>query len=1013
MSRLNLFFLGPPRIETDGAPIKMDNRKTTALLAYLAVTGERHRRDSLLNLLWPDYDQTRARNVLRQNLYALNKALAGDCLDVDRETIRLNPNADIWLDVDEFHNYLSECRTHGHPSTEVCPNCIKPLTKAVELYQDEFLKGFSLQDSVNFDDWQFSQAHSLHSEMVNALERLVACLSQQGQFEEAIAHCQRWLELDRTNEAAHRHLMESCARTGRRAAALRQYEECVKVLKNELATSPQEETTKLYEAIKENAFSLKREVKVTEVPPLKSLDIPKHNLPVQLTSFIGREREIEEVKQLLNTTHLLTLTGSGGCGKTRLALQVAADLVGDFKDGVWFVELASLSDPVLVPQKVASALGISEQSGLPISDALSDYLRQKQIILVLDNCEHLIDACASLAENLLRACPNLRMLTTSRQTLEIAGETSWRVPSLSLPDPEHEGTAAASDLMEYEAVKLFIDRAGAALPGFIFADRNAQVVAQICYRLDGIPLAIELATARVKVLTVEQISSRLDDRFRLLTGGIRSALPRQKTLRAMMDWSYNLLSEEERLLLNRLPVFAGGWSLSAVEGICAGDGIEGYEVLDLVGSLVDKSLVVVEEVSSTEEGDGEARYSLLETVREYASEKLEESGGAEALRGHHADFFQELAQEAEPELHGPDHSVWLDRLEKELDNMRAALAWGKRREGREEGWMRTAVALWWFWFVRGYLSEGRKWLEGVVEENSGASVSLRSKALFRGGSLSFSQGDYRQAAEMCEESLTLSREIGDKLGVAWSLSILGTGSWFQGDEERAMGMVEESLALSREIGDKFGIAITLGFKGMAAQKKGDYRQASEMCEESLALFREIGYKGGIAAALRLLGGIALNEGDYERGQALGEESLALCRETGSKPGVAFALLHLGRVAKYRGDYRQAAEMYEESLTLSQELGTKGEITECLEELGEVAVAQGQPDRGGRLFGAAEALREEMGNPIRVHERSSDYDQRVAAARAELGEEAFAEEWEEGRAMTIEEAIDYVLTVESG
>ena len=423
----------------------------------------------------------------------------------------------------------------------------------------------------------------------------------------------------------------------------------------------------------EQVYQLLHSDLTSEFPPLKSLDTLRHNLPVQLTSFIGREREIEEVKKLLSSSRLVTLTGSGGCGKTRLSLQAAAELIEEYPEGLWLVELASLTDPGLVPQTLASVLGMREVPGRPLLETLSDYLKARNLLLVLDNCEHLVEACAELASSLLGACPNLKILATSREGLGVAGETTWNVPSLSMPEPQR--LPPMESLSQYEAVRLFIERAESVQPGFEVTDQNAPAVAQICHRLDGIPLAIELAAARVRVLSVEQINARLEDRFRLLTGGSRIAMPRQRTLRGAVEWSYELLSEPEHLLFNRLSVFTGGFILEAVETVCAGEGVGADEVLDLLSLLVDKSLVMVGEGV-----EGEVRYRLLETLRQYGRERLAAIGEADETLRRHAAFFFALAEEAgqvqsQTIALGPQEAAWLDRLEQEHDNLRAALGW--------------------------------------------------------------------------------------------------------------------------------------------------------------------------------------------------------------------------------------------------------------------------------------------------------------------------------------------------
>ncbi len=435
------------------------------------------------------------------------------------------------------------------------------------------------------------------------------------------------------------------------------------------------------------------------------LETCPNNLPIQLSSFIGRERAIAELKGLLSTTRLLTLTGAGGSGKTRLALQMATNLLADFEHGVWWVELAALTDPTLVPQQVASSLGISEQPGRQLMDTLSDALQPKKLLLVLDNCEHLIAACAQLVETLLRSCADLRILTTSREAFTIPGETIWPVPSLGVPDAYH--LPPREGLVKYEAVHLFIERAVSVLPTFRLTQENASALAQVCRRLDGLPLAIELAAARVKVLSVEQIAARLDDSYRLLAGGSRTALPRQQTLQATIDWSHHLLSEKERILFRRLSVFMGGFTLEAAEAVCAGNGIEQDEVLDLLSHLIDKSLVAVAQRS------GEARYRLLETIRQYGQDKLQEFGEAANLRRNHCDWYVGLSERAESEILGARQGSWFDRLEVEHDNLRAALGWSLEQKEAETA-ARMGAAIWRFWLLRGYMSEGRRWLERAL-----------------------------------------------------------------------------------------------------------------------------------------------------------------------------------------------------------------------------------------------------------------------------------------------------------
>ncbi len=777
-----------------------------------------------------------------------------------------------------------------------------------------------------------------------------------------------------------------------------------------------------------------------QFPPLKSLDAFPNNLPRQLTGFIGREREMAEVKRLLTTTCLLTLTGTGGAGKTRLALQVAADVLEGYPDGVWLAELAALSDPALAPQTVAAALGVREVPGRPILETLLHYLQRKTLLLVLDNCEHLVTACAQLAGELLRTCSNLRILATSREALNIQGEIAWRVPSLSLP--ARREIPSLQRLAQFEAVRLFVERAAAAKPTFALTPENAAPVAAVVQHLDGIPLAIELAAARVPALSVDQIAARLDDRFRLLTRGSRASLPRQQTLRAALDWSYQLLTERERRVLRRLSVFAGGWTLEAAETVCRADEIEQLDVLDLLTQLVFKSLVV------TDEQNGDIRYRFLETVRQYGLEKLEESGETEAIRKRHRDWYLGLAERAEPELQGVRQAAWFDHLEAEHDNFRAALECSQT-PGEARAGMRLAKALIRFWAVRGFVGEGGERLASILTRPEAAEpTALRAQVLWGAGWLDFRQGhyqsaralleeslviqralkdrsgigqvlnalglvarrqgDYSAAHALHEESLTIAREMGDKLGISHALNNLGLITREEGNYAAALTFHEQSLAIRRELGDKINISQSLMNLGLVATAQKEYTLARRFYEESLALSRELGDRLGIAYVLNNLGDVAYHEWDDAAARALYDESLKIKRELQDKMGIAYTLNRLGRLVLRQGDVAAARTLYVESLALRQELWDRPGIAECFEGFAELAGAQGQPHRAARLIGAAEGLRETVGAPLPPSVRA-DYDSNIAAVRGSLGEAALAEAWAEGRTMTLEKAIDYALT----
>ena len=778
-----------------------------------------------------------------------------------------------------------------------------------------------------------------------------------------------------------------------------------------------------------------------DFPPIRSLDVLPNNLPRQLTSFIGREKEIAEVKRLLSTAYLITLTGSGGAGKTRLALQVAADVVEGYPDGVWLAEFAPVADPGLVPKTVASVLNVPEQPGRGMAETLADALRPKAVLLVLDNCEHLLAACANLAALLLRKCPALRILATSQEGLGVPGETLWRTPSLSVPDAG--SLPPPEDLAPYEAVRLFVERAMAIIPEFAIAHENASAVAQICQRLDGIPLAIELAAARVKVLSVEQIAARLDDRFRLLTGGSRIVLPRHQTLRAAIDWSHDMLSEPERILLRRLSVFAGVCTLDAIEQVCAGAGLASPDILDLLTRLVDKSLVIV---------DGQAkenRYRLLESVRQYGRDRLHDAGETADVRIQHRDWYVLLAERGEAKLEGRERDMWLDRLERESDNLRAALDWSLAHQDAD-ALMRLAKGLNRFWEIRGYWSEGLHWLDAALALDAGAPSPARARALDAAGALARLLGDTQRAVARLEESVTVYRALGNEKGMANALLLLGIAAYRQSNYDRAVTLLDQSTALSRSSGDKATMAFSTYLLGILARVRGDYGRAETLCQESLTLNQALGlkwraglaldglglvalcrrnyehakslfqqaltlheqegYRYGQAASLNSASLVAYLQGDQERAGALGEQSLALSRKTGDKGAMARSLSVLGRVALRQGNVEEAVAKFHESLVLFQELGERLGIIQTLEQLGIVAAASA-PIQGARLLGAAIGVRESIGAPLPPYERT-EHDTAIAQVRAVLDHDIFSAAWAEGRAMTLERAVEYALRGEA-
>ena len=731
-------------------------------------------------------------------------------------------------------------------------------------------------------------------------------------------------------------------------------------------------------------------------------EAPSPNLPTPATALIGRERDVEAVVRMMGgpETRLLTLTGPGGVGKTRLATEAARALLaaGSYPDGVFFVALAPLSDASLVLPTIGRSLpDAGETEGLSSSAALRVHLRDKRLLLVLDNFERLLGAAPEVTA-LMEACPGLAVLATSRAPLRVRGEREYPVAPLGVPDPTRVPRLA--DVAGAPAVELFVRRARQASPSFEPSEANAAAVAAICWRLEGLPLAIELAAARVRFLGPTALLSRLDRA--LEASGARDLPERQRTMRATLDWSHDLLSEPEKDLFARLSVFAGGFDLEAAETVGEDRRSDEGDVLLLLGRLVEQSLVLAEPGKV----DGGLRYRMLEPVRQYALEKLEEGDERDETRRRHARYYLALAERARPELKGPDQSSWLDRLEAEMDNLRAALGWSLDR-GDVEVALRMVAELWWFWYKRGHLNEGRRWLEEALGKSvspTGAPTPARAEALNGAGVMARNQADFEQAQTWLEESLALQRELGDERGAADVLVNLGTVALDRGDYPRSAALFEESLSLRRKLGDRWGIALALNNLGVVARARGDLAEAASLGEEGLGMFRALGDRAGVAMVLSNLGKVA-EEGDApaEAAEFYGE-SLALYRELGEKKSIALLGCRLGGISSIRGDHARAEALYDESLRLHGELGDRLGICQDLEGVAAMRAARGRPDSAARLWAAAEALRERIGAPPKRPERAR-YEPLVAKAREALGEEDFAKAWAEGRNLTPERALD--------
>jgi predicted ATPase/DNA-binding SARP family transcriptional activator len=921
-------------------------RKARNLIKLLALApGHRLHREQVIELLWPHLDPEAASNNLRKVLHIARRTLelprsssAVRYLQVQDDVLSLAPHGLLWVDVDAFDLAVGEARRRRD---------VAAYQAALDLYVGDLLP----ED--RYEDWSGSRRETLSQEYLSLLADLATIYESNGEYTRAIEALQQLLSRDAGREEAQRSLMRLYALSGQRQHALRQYQVLREALHREFEAEPEAASRRLHDDIVANRFPLPESqgLRLTR-PSLDFRSTGRTNLPLQLTSFVGRAREMAELQDRIASHRQLTLSGAAGVGKTRLALEVAARVLQDFPDGVWLVDLSVLADAALVPQGVASVLSIREEAGQPLTTVLGDYLLAKHALLLLDNCEHVAGACAQLAEYLLRRCPDVHVVATSREILGMEGELVYRVSSLSAPDVRR--SPPIEELVRYEAVRLFVDRAALSQPGFALTDGNALMVARICAHLDGIPLAIELAAARLKALTVEAIATRLDNRFRLLTGGTRTALSRHQTLVAAMDWSYDLLPEPERALLRRLSVFAGGFTLEAAQAVGAREAIDEMDVLNLLARLVDKSMVLLEKQPL------KVRYRLLETVREYIRNKLVEAGEADAARRQLGRFFLGLSEEAESELRGADQAVWLDRLEAEHDNLRAALEWSLGQEADDTG-LRMAAALSGYWHARGYLSEGREWLERALSHNSTSARTSRMKVLIGAARLAFAQDDFGRAVTIMEEAVPLARAGGDRQALTLLLAWLGHAMWHQGDRARGIALCQESHAMCGTVGDTWTNAVALAEVATVALHQGIPQRAVPLLEESLTLFRKVGDMAGIAQCLYQLGIQATDQADYPRAAALMEEALGLQRQLGRKPAVATSLGRLGRIALMRGDYEQAVALLEAGITLADELGKKWDSAYRKAGLGLAALAQGDVVRAGALFEESLAIQRGVGD----------------------------------------------------
>jgi non-specific serine/threonine protein kinase len=976
-------------IKCDGKPVAIPSRAAQSLFAYLILTaGVSHRREKLAGMFWLDVSEERARAYLRHELWRIRKSLTmhagNNYLLADDIGISFNPSAEYWLDA----NSLAKMNENAS---------VEEWMHALSLAQGELLLGF-------YDDWVTEEREHLQALNRQKIARLLEMLEKEQRWYEMLECAERWITLERTSEAAYRALMVAYEALGDRAKVEAAYERCVHAL-SELDLEPSEQTRTL----------------VFKRPS-------KWNVPIPLTSFVGREKVLVEVAGLLYQSRLVTLTGSGGVGKTRLSIQVVQELLGKYPDGVWFLDLAPLADAALVPNTLASLLGLRESSEVSITNLLINYLRSRTALIIFDNCEHLIEGCAQLVRVLLISCERLSILATSREALRISGEITYRVPSLEVPGVSLETATAA--LEKIESVRLFAERAAAELPGFTISPQNASRIAQICERLDGIPLAIELAAARIQVLTVEQILNRLGDRFNLLSSGLRSALPRHQTLRATIEWSYDLLSEKESLLFRRLAVLAGGWTLDAAENICSADGIDSVEILDLLSELIRKSLVLVHESGN------EIRYRRLETIRQYACEKLVESGEQELCRNQHLQYFLQLSEQAETALRGPAQIEWMSRLDAERDNIRAALEWAEKTD--MEAGLQLTGRLHVFW--EGFdIREGTHWLAAFLEKpESKLHPVARAKALLAYGWLMQWLERFDAGRSCAQEGLEIYRTCGDRRGEADAIGLLAITLdmreampllnqalliaqtlgdpeqqarilcamlWHNIGLERGKSCLKEAVALLREVGHLQRLGLTLNWLAQYELWSGNLEAAEAWLDEAVQVNEQLNSSRLAEQNSARYGQLEYLKGNFQMARVRYQESLMTSERLGLRMGVLWYHTLLGYVATHEGDLHRAKRLFVETAENFCRDGSLIGVVFTLEGMAELYIALDRPKQAACLIGWADEMREKIPD-TRPPVEQRDVDKTITTCLASMGEIRFARAYEKGKKMTVDQAIIY-------
>jgi predicted ATPase len=946
--------LGPAQVTLDGQPVAFAYSKARALLLYLAVEADRpHQRETLVTLLWPELPETAARTNLRQALANLREAL-GDAsaavpfLLITRETLQFNRHSVFDLDVTVFEALLTACHSHRHRQLQRCRSCAARLAQAAALYRGDFLAEFSLADSQAFEEWELMKRESLHQKGLEALEMLAAYHERRGEAELAGRYARRQIELDPWREEAHRHLMRLLARAGQRSAALSQYETCRQVLAEALGVAPTTETRALYERIRDGTEPM-------GVPEATGVTVPRLPMPL-----VGRQAERQELAEWLENPayQLITITGLGGIGKTSVALAVADELAGTFEAGAVFIPLAGLTSPEQLVVAVLRALNVKLQGAAEPPSQLATALEAREVLLVLDNFEQLLDADGSAVKQLaalIAAAPGVTLLVTSRERLGLRAERVFELEGLATPP---SGGAAAGAAEDFSAVQLFVERARQTQRQFVLDAAEAAAVGRICQLVEGLPLAIEMAAAQARLYPCSVIAADLQAHLREYTTALHDVPERQRSLRATFEYSWCRLSPQEQTVLARLAVFEGGCELEAAERVA-------QATVEWLLTLSEKSLLRVSDATG-QAAPAQRRFELHEVTRQYAAEKLSASGEAPTTRRTHAEYFLGLAEAAAPQLTGAEQVAWLDRLEREHANLRAALRWGLETDGQAELAGRMGGALWRFWWVHSHLVEGRGWLERIGALGDRLTPAIRANVLNGAGVLANDLGDYTAAQTHHLEALRLRQTLNDRLGMARSLGNLGN----------------------------------------TARQLGERAQSRAYFTECLALFRELDHQWGIATTLLNLGVMAEDEALDEQA-ALYTESMELYRQLGDGHGMSLAIGNLGEIALRRRNFAEARQRYAEYIELAQTLGNMYSVAHSLMMLGIVAIEAQDVRRGVRGFGAAARLREAAGIPVQSAYQG-EYERYVGMARTALGEAPYQTAWAAGQALTTEQAIAEAL-----